>query len=414
MKHFKQTLRYTAASVAAAALAMMTAAPAGAIGITPPTWKPREWVGSGFTPAAHDGANRYLAYDHHGNPGIAAIGGGAGLLISRRLPGSGWSVGHTGYLGDSSPTLVYDPHELPIISKELSGGLFVNHPSSSSLWTSATVELTSSNVGNASMALDIDGKVGLAYSKSGSLFFIEDTDGDLDFADEGTIYLASDDLQSLAYDPLNRPMIAHQEWDGAIAGSLFFTVRDSAFWASKQVDGDPGILDIPAMPSLAINPKTGLPAIAYTAGTSGQGWELRYAEWNDTSNDWDITMVDPATTHNASLAFDPADGNPAIAYYDADSTALRFAWYNGSSWQHQTLDNDGDVGLYPSLAFNDFGDGFPSVAYFDSSGALYFQHDPPTTAPEPGTLGMILVGGLAAVGLLRRRRTSTGPSHQAV
>ena len=67
-----------------------------------------------------------------------------------------------------------------------------------------------------------------------------------------------------------------------------------------------------------------------------------------------------------SLAFDPADGNPAIAYCDITNGDLKLAWHDGSTWQTQTVDAVGNVGCTPSLAFNDYGSGFPSIAYFDN------------------------------------------------
>lgn len=62
----------------------------------------------------------------------------------------------------------------------------------------------------------------------------------------------------------------------------------------------------------------------------------------------------------ASLAYGP-DGNPAIAYYDTTNADLKFARYNGTTWQITVVDSAGDVGRYLSLAFGP--DGQPAIAY---------------------------------------------------
>ena len=48
------------------------------------------------------------------------------------------------------------------------------------------------------------------------------------------------------------------------------------------------------------------------------------------------------------------------------------------------------VGFTPSLAFNDFGSGFPSIAYFDISSNLMFVEDPPAPGDldGDGTIGV--------------------------
>ena len=65
----------------------------------------------------------------------------------------------------------------------------------------------------------------------------------------------------------------------------------------------------------------------------------------------------------ASLALD-ATGNPRIAYYDADEPKhLKYAAWNGSSWDTETVDSAGDVGQYASLALDASGN--PRIAYYD-------------------------------------------------
>ena len=63
--------------------------------------------------------DRVLAYDHHGNPGIAFYDVvDNDLRYARRVPGVGWvhsAVDTTGFVG-LHPSLAYDRYERPAIS----------------------------------------------------------------------------------------------------------------------------------------------------------------------------------------------------------------------------------------------------------------------------------------------------------
>jgi len=63
-----------------------------------------------------------------------------------------------------------------------------------------------------------------------------------------------------------------------------------------------------------------------------------------------------------SLVVDPSD-NTHIAYYDKTNGALKYAHWNGSSWQTRTIDSAGDVGQYTSLVLDSSGN--PHISYYD-------------------------------------------------
>ncbi|MEN6340970.1 MAG: PKD domain-containing protein [Methanospirillum sp.] len=63
-----------------------------------------------------------------------------------------------------------------------------------------------------------------------------------------------------------------------------------------------------------------------------------------------------------SLALDSA-GNPSISYFDQSHGNLKYAAYNGSAWTSQTVDPAGSVGQYTSLALD--GAGNPRISYYD-------------------------------------------------
>ena len=53
-----------------------------------------------------------------------------------------------------------------------------------------------------------------------------------------------------------------------------------------------------------------------------------------------------------------------ISYYDALHGTLKYAYQDASGWYSQTVDSDGNVGQYTSLALD--GDGHPHISYYDA------------------------------------------------
>jgi len=63
-----------------------------------------------------------------------------------------------------------------------------------------------------------------------------------------------------------------------------------------------------------------------------------------------------------SLAFNDA-GNPAISYCDFTNQDLKYAQWNGENWNIETVDSQGNVCWPTSLAFDTLGN--PAIAYYD-------------------------------------------------
>jgi hypothetical protein len=80
-------------------------------------------------------------------------------------------------------------------------------------------------------------------------------------------------------------------------------------------------------------------------------------------------------TNYTSIAIDPDDNYPAIAYYDSSGANLMYAKWDGSDWDDKaTVDSSGDVGQYASLAFDSNGN--PSIGYYDATNqALKWAYD---------------------------------------
>ena len=106
------------------------------------------------------------------------------------------------------------------------------------------------------------------------------------------------------------------------------------------------------------------PAIAYY---SNGGPALKYAEYNGTS--WDIAIVDDSglVGKGCSLAFNP-EGRPTITYHDQDEASLRYAVFDGAAWQLSKVDDDGNA---TSLLY--LPDSTPAVAY-DGGGKLKYAY----------------------------------------
>jgi hypothetical protein len=390
---------------------VISAASAWAIGTTAPTWQPRETVTATLGDYLDSvGSDRSLAYDHHGNAGIAFFDGVSfDLRYARRVTGAGWfhvPIDTVGTVG-THPSLAYDRYERPAISYyDFTNSDLKYAHFNGTTWQVETVDSTGSVGTYTSLAFDLLGRPAIAYydATNTSLKYIEDANGNFSLTDDVPVTVANaaneGQYASLVFDPLNRPMIAHYESTG---GDLRFTVRDAGIgWVSNFVDST-GVTGPHA--SIAIDPDTGFPAIAYWDQTNQ---DLRYSAWNGAS--WVATTVEATGNVGAyaSLAFDPADGNPAIAYQNTTTLDLKLAWHNGSAWQTQTVDAVGNVGFTASLAFNDYGSGFPSIAYFNDTlpGSLFFIDDPPAAAPEPASAILLAIGLGLAAGCCKRRQPS--------
>ena len=159
---------------------------------------------------------------------------------------------------------------------------------------------------------------------------------------------------SLAFDPIGNPSISYG-W-----GKLYFAHLIGSSWSIDVIERNGAYNDVT---SLAYHPD-GYPCVAYQ-GSSGNIVGLKLA--CNEGDGWDKQFVQQvAAAKYKSLAFD-VFGNPVIAYsddLDGDNRidALRYAHWNGSSWDIETID-EGTVGIgvFASLVINPV-NGEPMVA----------------------------------------------------
>jgi hypothetical protein len=90
---------------------------------------------------------------------------------------------------------------------------------------------------------------------------------------------------------------------------------------------------------------------------------LKYAAWNGSS--WDMQTVDAVAAQHTSLALSAA-GFPRICYLHVLLGHLQYAFWDGSKWSIQLVDSSSAlIGLYPSLAVD--GSGNPHISYYDQT-----------------------------------------------
>ena len=102
-----------------------------------------------------------------------------------------------------------------------------------------------------------------------------------------------------------------------------------------------------------------------------------------------------------SLALD-GGGNPHISYHDSTNADLKYAAWDGASWDIETVDSTGGLLRYTSLALDS--SGWPHISYIDGTNAdLKYA----VGTPEPCSAALALVslafGGYCA----SRRRKKT-------
>ncbi len=169
--------------------------------------------------------------------------------------------------------------------------------------------------------------------------------------------------------------------------SLVYVYRDpSGVWGSpRTIDGNARTGE---QLSIAIG-KNYLPSIAYYDGKNG---DLKLAQYTSKKK-WVLTLVDSkgTTGQSPSLAINPNTNQPAIAYYYKNGTTLRFATIENDAWAYENVDTK-KAGQFNSLVFTPKSK-VPSIAYSDSSGNLKYG-----TRPKAGkwTLSSVAAGVGAA------------------
>lgn len=143
----------------------------------------------------------------------------------------------------------------------------------------------------------------------------------------------------------------------------------------------------------------GKPAIAYYNNDTGD-LMYDYSDLIDGSGNWHTVTVDGALINAGdfypSLAL--VNGVPAISYYDATNTHLKFAYsanaVGDGGWTTLDVDANPNVGQYSSLALIN---GKPAISYYDSTNNLRYAYS--TTVDGSGGWNVVTADATASAGI---------------
>lgn len=164
----------------------------------------------------------------------------------------------------------------------------------------------------------------------------------------------------MVLDITGQPSIAFR--DGKHYANLIYAHRNAwGKWAISYVDNGGGITGNTGYdPSIALD-SAGNPHISYYDKSEQS---LRYASWNGTS--WNLETVDMRNNvgEYSSLVIDAQD-RPHIGYYDATLQELKYATRETpyAQWVIRTIDNENDIGQYVKIALDITG--HPCFSYYD-------------------------------------------------
>jgi len=315
-------------------------------------------------------------------PALALDGGGAphiaysdGVHVTHAwFDGSGWSTENVYTFSSGGPSgidLAIDVQDHCRISFQRSGMLYYAVQTGQGAWTCGGVSpMTYAEW--TSIALEDDSAPWIACNHMASLDLLRLTDSGWqpDTVLSGIPFGALTDCVSLALDSASDPLLAFCV--GYPADAVLLASRSGETWTLDTVDVLSGFAPIGT--SLVLDGQDH-PHISYHTQTA-----LRYAAWDGVS--WQIETIDAVDTgsyeYGTSLALD-AYGHPHIAHVSADGDSLLYSLDDGSGWTTEVAcaipsESGGD----PSLVLD--GTGRPRIAFHQGwyVGLGYAWNDDPT------------------------------------
>lgn len=216
-----------------------------------------------------------------------------------------------------------------------------------------------SNGSKPSIAINSDGTPSIAY-------LLEDMPGFVKYASLGSNgWEVSTVSTGYFYGPLDIRIdvndIPHITWHNHDTENEAYAVLSDGEWRVQDID-DPGhdgwdnnvAIDLSGRPhTVSIDP---------SQFGSQSGVEYATLE-GDTWNVEEIGSGPIPYEFGTGIALDELD-RPHVVWYDDSNGELKYAIKDGSDWKISTIDSDGDVGRFPSIAIDN--QGLPAVSYYES------------------------------------------------
>ena len=218
--------------------------------------------------------------------------------------------------------------------------------------------------------VDSEGSVGyynsIALNSGGypHVSYYDDTNGGLKYAymDASGWHIETVDsaryagwFTSIALDSDGYPHVSYYAFPPIY--NLKYAYLDASGWHIETVDSEG---NVGMYTSIALD-SGGYPHVSYFDNTNKY---LRYS-YMDASG-WHIEIVDSGdgVGYSTSIALN-SGGYPHVSYYDNTNVDLKYAYMDTSGWHIETVDSEGDVGRYTSIALDSGGYPHVSYHYFD-------------------------------------------------
>ena len=301
------------------------------------------------------GANSSLALDSSGNPHLTYSNNTHSDLKYAYWIQGNWTIEtiEKGGTVGTSTSLALDASDNPHVSYDEypTGG--IKYAS----WNGSTwsVQSLDPNGAYSSLALDTNAAPHISYCfywanyipPCNELRYAHYTGGNWEFetvASGGWL----GEYNSLALDNNGNPHISYFDFTGT---ALKYAYKTGANWNIETIDA--GVL-LEQATSLALdaqgNPHVSY-AVTYDYDVQNNVRDLRYA--HRTANGWVVETVDGDgfVGMYSSLALDQS-GKPHISYFDRTQDALKYASRTGKRWVTEIVDASGSVGKFTSLALD--------------------------------------------------------------